>query len=300
MSLGAPAPVDVESLGAFDEPAHLPAPWGNTQYLLGHHGDSQIHGAWTVPGAFLALIEGSSRALGLLGLGAPDGVAQLLASPEVAAVIAPLESEHEGGDQVDAPVLDHTETEPPSDENSSTVRWITVPQGTVDRAPEVFAGALAHLGGRGEWEWMWIGEPLRDADPTGVERLEQGADIAAEVATFLAVAHPTSDTAPTDPRIFAWWAFREEGQIRAVVGALRFAPGLAPYLVALGVDPEHRGRGLAGAVLAAAVRDGLAEEPRVGRGVSLALYSDNERAKRVYVRHGFELHHAFESLRAPR
>ncbi|MDQ2624778.1 MAG: GNAT family N-acetyltransferase, partial [Actinomycetota bacterium] len=71
----------------------------------------------------------------------------------------------------------------------------------------------------------------------------------------------------------------------------------APYLVSLGVDPDHRGRGLAGRVLAAAVRDGLDDALRLGRGVSLALYSANERARRVYVRHGFELHHRFESLR---
>ena len=197
-------------------------------------------------------------------------------------------------------MLDHTEAEEPSAENRSTVRWITVPQGTAARSREIFAGPLSHLGGRGEWEWMWIGEPLQDGDPAGVERLEPTTDVAREVEEFLSVAHPSTDTETSDPRIFGWWAFREEGHIRAVVGAMRFAPDLAPYLVSLGVHPEHRGRGLAGAVLAAAVRDGLAEQPRVGGGVSLALYSANERARRVYVRHGFELHHRFESLRAPR
>lgn len=288
-----------ESLGRFDEPAELPEPWGDVEYLLSNHGDSRFHAAWTVPGAFLALTEGTSRALGLLGIGEPEGVARLLASREVAAAIAPLES-GDDGDPGDAPVLDHTDAEAPSAENRSSVRWITVPQGTSQRCPDVFDGPLSHLGGRGEWEWMWIGTPLRDGDPTGVERLEPSDEVAAEVDELLAVAHPSSHTETGDSRIFAWWVVRKAGRMRAVVGAMRFAPGLAPYLVSLGVDPDHRGRGLAGAVLAAAVRDGLAESPRVGRGVSLALFSANDRARRVYLRHGFELHHRFESLRAAR
>lgn len=93
---------------------------------------------------------------------------------------------------------------------------------------------------------------------------------------------------------------RTEGRLAAVVGAMRYAPGLAPHLVSLGVDPEHRGRGLAGAVLAAAVRDGLAEGTDVGRpAVWLGLFASNEVARRVYERLGFELGHEFESRNAP-
>lgn len=269
----------IRSLGRFAEPAQLPAPWGTTEYLLSHHGDSQVLAAWETADAFLALIDGVSRPVpGLLGLGDADGVARLLSSREVAEAIS-----NPGADD---------------GASGSPVRWATVPQGTSQRCPEVFAGPLAHLGDRGEWEWMWVGTHLLGADPEGVERLEPSAAVIAEVSDFLAAAHPTSDTDPDDPRIFGWWVVREGRALRAGVGAMRLAAGLPPYLVSLGVHPEHRGRGLADKVLAAAVRDGLAEPARVGSGVSLALYSANTRARRVYDRLGFELHHRFESLRA--
>ncbi|NLF04452.1 MAG: GNAT family N-acetyltransferase, partial [Actinomycetales bacterium] len=130
-----------------------------------------------------------------------------------------------------------------------------------------------------------------------VERLEVGDP---EVDDLLAVAHPAADTDTADPRLFGWWGLRDGSALVAVVGALRFAPGLPPYLVSVATHPEHRGRGLAGRVMAAAVRDGLAESPQVGTGVSLALYASNDRARRVYLRHGFELRHQFESLRNTR
>lgn len=294
--------------GPFDSPTELPAPWHVAPYLLSNHGDAQFHRAWTRPGAFLALTAGMGRQLGLLGLGEARGVAELLRSSEVTGAIESL------GQLIAAPSddatrlapvvaagtesgFDHTPDGEPAPGGRAVVHWLTVPRGTLDQVPELISGRLSHLGSRGEWDWMWTGAPLTGADPSGVERLPATPEVAAEVETFLARAHPSSDTAATDPRLFAWWAVREDGALRAVVGGLRFAPGLAPYLVSLGVDPDHRGRGLAGSVLAAAVRDGLAESPRLGHGVSLALYADNDRARRVYLRLGFELQHEFESLR---
>lgn len=295
--------------GPFDSPVELPAPWGGSPYLLSNHGDSRIHRAWTSPDALLALIEGTGRQLGLLGLGDPVQVARMLASPQVAGTIESLGA-LVAGPSDDATrlvhevvagtesALDHTPDGERVEGGPPVVRWLTVPRGTLDRVPELLADRLGHLGGRGEWDWMWTASLLRDADPTLAQRLPATGDVANEVERFLARAHPSSDTAASDPRLFAWWVVRAEGELRAVVGGLRFAPGLAPYLVSLGVDPDFRGRGLAGAVLAAAVRDGLAESPRLGGGVSLALYADNDRARRVYLRHGFELVHEFESLRS--
>ena len=314
----------IDSHGPFASPTQLPAPWAAAPYLLSNHGDSRFHRAWTVPGAFLALTEGTGRQLGLLGLGDAAGVAQMIGSTEVSGAISSLgklvaapsddaaSDDATSGDAttddatrlVPAVVagtesaLDHTPDGRPARAGHRVVHWLTVPRGTLGHSPDLLSGRLDHLGGRGEWDWMWIGAPLRHVDPAHTERLPATPEVAAEVAAFLAVAHPSSDTAADDPRLFAWWAVREDGELRAVVGALRFAPGLAPYLVSLGVHPERRGHGLAGAVLAAAVRDGLAETPRRGGGVSLALYADNHRARRVYLRHGFELHHEFESVRA--
>ena len=79
----------IRSLGRFAEPAQLPAPWGTTEYLLSHHGASQVLAAWETADAFLALIDGVSRPVpGLLGLGDADGVARLLSSREVAEAIS--------------------------------------------------------------------------------------------------------------------------------------------------------------------------------------------------------------------
>ena len=248
--------------GALDSPTLLPGPWASDPYLLSNHGVSRIHEAWTVPGALVTLTSGTGRQPGVLGLGDPAGVAQLLRE-------LPRE-----------PVAE--------------AHWLTVARGTSALCPEVFAETFAHFGKRSTWDWMWTDAPLRGTDPAGVERLPVGAP---EVEALLAVAHPHADTALDDPRLIGWWGWREDGSLVAVTGALRFAPGLAPYLVSVAVHPEHRGRRLAGKVLAAAVLDGLAERPRVGGGVSLALYASNDAARRAYLRHGFELRHEFESVR---
>jgi ribosomal protein S18 acetylase RimI-like enzyme len=121
-----------------------------------------------------------------------------------------------------------------------------------------------------------------------------------EVARTLERAHPTASTPPDDPRLLGWWGVREAGRLVAVVGMLRYGPGLAPHLVSLGVDPDHRGRGLAGAVLGAAVSDGLAAGVELGEpAVWLGLYARNDAARRVYLRHGFEMGHEFDSRDAP-
>ncbi len=61
----------------------------------------------------------------------------------------------------------------------------------------------------------------------------------------------------------------------------RDAPDPHRYLTILGVDPEHQGRGIGGAVLA----PGLAEADRTG----VACYTETTRARNVpfYERHGF-------------
>lgn len=245
--------------GPLADAGALPAPWGSSPYLRTHHGTTPFRHVWATPEAVLLVPEGESR--GLLGLGSPGAVAALAdALPE---------------------------------ELRANLRRLTVPRGALElmTVPEQLLGA------RSEWDWMWAGAPLRDVESSGVERLEPTAANREEVVELLSVAHPTTDTDPADPRLLGWWGLRESGRLVAVVGALREGPAQPRHLVSLGVHPEHRGRRLAGRVLAAAVLDALAEEVEP-RGVSLALYAANERARRVYVRHGFELRHEFSSLRS--
>jgi len=209
------------------------------------------------------------RRPGLLSLGDPREVARMLGRPGVREVL--------------------TGAEP---------YWATVPRGTLALAPDTFDGIIEPGGAPSEWDWRWTVVSLLAADPDLAQRLEPGTDTDVRVRELLARAHPDAETLPGDPLLTGWWGVVEEGELRAVVGAQRFAPGLPPYLVSLGVAPEARGRRLAGAVLAAAVRDGLAEGAEIGSGVSLANYAANESAIRVYDRHGFTLRHAFESVRA--
>ncbi len=256
--------------------ADLPGGWGSSPYLLVAHGTSVVRGSWQGEDAVVVALEGRRGGIGLVGLGAPSGVARLL------------------GGAADA--LDDGGAGSWSD-----VRWATVPRGTWEA---VEGGADRAFGGWTEpsaWDCMWTYEPLSDVRDREVERLDpQLAQVRAEVAATLARAHPSASTSPDDPRLLGWWGARVDGELVAVVGAMRYAPGLAPHLVSLGVDPDHRGRGLAGAVLAAAVRDGLAEGTDVGRpAVWLGLYASNDVARRVYLRHGLELGHEFASRNAP-
>ena len=236
------------------------------------HGRSLVRAHWATADALVVVLERHRGGVGLVGLGPADGVAHLL-----------------GRTVADAPTL------------WAHVRWATVPRGTwaaLDTAPAAVFDAWA---GPVAWDCMWTYGPLVGAGHHEVERLDpKQPRVRAEVAEALARAHPSASTSPDDPRLLGWWGLRVGGRLAAVVGALRYAPGLAPHLVSLGVDPEHRGRGLAGAVLAAAVRSCLAAGTRVGRpAVWLGLYASNDVARRVYLRHGFELGHEFESRDAP-
>ena len=254
----------------------LPGRWGATPYLLMAHGRSAVRRSWQDEDAVVVALEDRRGGTGLVGLGAPSGVARLL---EVAA-----------GEPADD-----------ADVAWSHLRWATVPRGTWGAVGQGGSRLFGGWTGLSAWDCMWTYRPLVGVADHDVERLlPQLPEVRAEVAQALARAHPTARTRPDDPRLIGWWGARADGRLVAVVGALRYGPGLAPHLVSLGVDPEHRGRGLAGAVLAAAVRDGLAAGTQVGpSAVWLGVYASNDAARRVYERHGFELGHRFESRDAP-
>lgn len=217
--------------------------------------------------ALLAVLDDPGRDRGLYGLGAPDEVAALLA-----------------GLAGDSAAL-------------SGVRYASVDRGAAER---VRPGTWERLGLAPEgsaWDWMWT-TTVPAPPEVDVERLPLDARTVAEVRECLDRAHPRASTSPDDPRLVGWWGTREEGRLVAVVGAVALAPGLAPHLVSLGVDPRLRGRGLGRAVTAAAVRDGLQVTPRWSEPlVSLGLYADNAPARRVYESLGFRLGHRFASRR---
>lgn len=250
--------------------ADLPEPWRDDPYLLGEHAHTDVLAAWPAGDALVAVLDGAGHGRGLYGLGEPRAVARLCGRavrerPDVVAGAA----------------------------YASLVRgaWEALTPG------DAVALGLADAGAT--WDWMWTTGPL-SADPGHAERLPLGPATVAEVAECLARAHPTASTPADDDRVLGWWGARAGGRLQAVVGAIAYAPGLAPYLVSLGVDPAARGQGLAGTVLAAAVRDCLEVVPDRGpRMVTLGLYASNAVARRVYLRLGFRLEREFESRRRP-
>jgi GNAT superfamily N-acetyltransferase len=248
----------------------LPEPWCAEPYLVMSYGRCEVVRAWSGERALVAHVRGGGRrSPGLVGLGPAAEVAAL----------------------VDRAVADG------ADGAGDAVRWATLTRGAWDAVGPEVRERTAGWSAPGEWDCMWTHAPLTGVREHPVERL--AADdpaVAAEVAEALDRAHPTASTPPGDPRLAGWWVVREEGRVVALVGALRTSPGLAPQLVSLGVDPGHRGRGLAGAVLAAAVRDCLAEPTEVGPPAAwLGLYARNDVARRVYLRHGFVLGHELSS-----
>ncbi|PZR52741.1 N-acetyltransferase [Xylanimonas oleitrophica] len=145
----------------------------------------------------------------------------------------------------------------------------------------------------GEWDWMSIDH--HPAPQPGEDRVEElvGETGRAEAAAVLAAANPHGELALDEPRS-RWWGWRDgDGVLRGVVGASRRVPGRAWVLGSIGTDPALRGRGVAAATTAVAVRAGLAEAPVV----TLGMYASNEAARRTYRRVGFTLGQEFESTR---
>lgn len=258
----------------------LPTPWDADPYLLGERADAELHAYASDDEACVLVLE-SHPGRSLVGIGRPEAVARLLTQSAAAfAALAP--------------------------------QTLTVERGSWGRVEDAVRDRLAGPSATSsEWDWMSTRSPLVVPGAPGtpgveVERFEPGPETDALVADCLDRAHPIASTLPGDARLTGWWGVREHadaggpagGRLVATVGALDLYPGAAPHLVSLGVDPSHRGQGLAGAVLAAAVEDGLSRTPSMGEPmVHLGLYASNDRARRVYQRLGFTLDHRFESVR---
>ena len=267
-----PEPASSRWHAAATRVVELPAPWSTEPYLLGEHALATVVSAWGTGTALVAIVDGLGRERGLFGVGRAEDVA------------AVLESITRGDELVR---LD--------------ARYATITRGAVELLAPGVRDAVGLGGAESSWDWMWTDGPLQIPDHARAERLPLGPGTTDEVREFLSRGHPTASTAPDDPRLIGWWGVREGGILHAAVGAIQLAPGMAPHLVSLGVDPGVRGRGLAGQVLAAAVEDCLRVHPVHGpSSVSLGLYADNDVARRVYLRLGFELRHGFTSRRLDR
>ena len=161
-----------------------------------------------------------------------------------------------------------------------TVGWMSLPRGAA-----VDDELLGLLGIEHYSAWDWMATDVTPAPPPGpdaVVRLDPAAE-APEIRACLAAANPGTTADPTGPDQAAWFGVREGPHLVGVFGASvrggRTDAGFSWHLHGLGVRPGARGRGLGAALTATVTRAGLAAG---ADWVSLALYADNDRARRIY------------------
>ncbi|HTE74525.1 MAG TPA: GNAT family N-acetyltransferase [Actinomycetes bacterium] len=147
-----------------------------------------------------------------------------------------------------------------------------------------------------DWEWLatttlppvqpgedrvrWLGEPDHD-DITELLRTHSGRH----------------DAEPGQDHARRWCGVRDgSGELVAVAAHTEFWTGV-PFLASVATRSDQRGRGLGGAVTAWVTRRLLEERrPRV----TLGMYSDNDVARRLYLRLGYQVVHRFTSGRLRR
>jgi ribosomal protein S18 acetylase RimI-like enzyme len=164
--------------------------------------------------------------------------------------------------------------------------------------PQEWAPLLAarfELDGGGDWDWMWA-TTTPDRVP-GEERLVELDDRAdADELIELAAHSPRGEGEPGTGVSELWLGIRDDRGRLVAAGAMQRLPSGAPHLAGIVVATDLRGRGLGAAVTAGLTRAGLADS-----GVcTLGMYSDNDPARRVYLRLGYRTAWAWCSRRLVR
>lgn len=159
------------------------------------------------------------------------------------------------------------------------------------------ATELLDLAEGGDWEWMWTTTPPpRDPREADVVELDDRTD-APEILEFSQRHNPRVWTEIGAGTVTVWLGLRDpDGTLVAVGGSERDASGL-PHLAGIVTATGLRGQGLGSVITAALTRLALAEH-----GVcTLGMFSDNDIARRVYHRLGYQTSRAWSSrlLRRP-
>lgn len=141
------------------------------------------------------------------------------------------------------------------------------------------------VGSGGDWEWLVTeAVPPESAGGGRSDAVVPLDDVGRreEVAAFLAAHSPTADAAPGCGE--EWFAIETPAGTLAAVAAAGRTPAGAPHLVSVAVDGSRRGRGLGRAIVGALTRRAVVEH-----GVcTLALYSTNSAARRLYLSLGYD------------
>lgn len=228
--------------------------------------DDSVAGLWAGDGGSLAWLVPSPRYPGsghLVCLGGADTAATLLAD-----VVADLDT---AGD-------------------------LSVGSASLPRA--AVAGLPPHLRIEPANEWEWFATttlpPVQPAEAT-VRWLGEADH--ADIVALLRTHSGRHDAEPGQEHAKRWCGVRDDGGDLVAVAAHTEFWGDVPFLASVATRSDQRGRGLGGAVTAWVTRRLLEEgSPRV----TLGMYSDNEVARRVYLRLGYEVVHRFTSGRLRR
>lgn len=149
----------------------------------------------------------------------------------------------------------------------------------------------------GDWEWMWTTTaPPPDPREARLVLLDDRAD-AEDLAAFANTHNPRVWTRIGEGAVTRWVGARDaDGALLAVGGAEREDSGV-PHLAGILTATHARGQGWGGVVSSALTRWAVS-----GHGVcTLGMFSDNERARRLYRRLGYRTARRWcsRSLRTP-
>ena len=173
---------------------------------------------------------------------------------------------------------------------------LTVGSATLPRAAVPVLPAHLGLDRPNEWEWFattssppvqpaedgarWLGEPDHD-----------------DIVALLRAHSGRHDAEPGQPHAKRWCGIRDDVGDLVAVAAHTQTWSTIPFLASIATRADQRGRGLGSAVTAWITRRLLEEgSPRV----TLGMYSDNDGARRVYLRLGYRVVHRLTSGRVRR
>jgi GNAT superfamily N-acetyltransferase len=146
------------------------------------------------------------------------------------------------------------------------------------------------------WEWLatTTAPPVQPAEDRVRWLDERDND---DITALLRMHSGRHDAEPGQAHVRRWCGVRDEaGMLVAVAAHTEFWTGV-PFLASVATRSDQRGRGLGGAVTGWITRRLLSEgSPRV----TLGMYSDNDVARRLYLRLGYRVEHRFASGRLRR
>jgi GNAT superfamily N-acetyltransferase len=142
---------------------------------------------------------------------------------------------------------------------------------------------------QGDWDW-WLTHAAPGEVP-GEELVVHLAPDDPRLNPLLSVWSPRRSVEVGDQLIDRWLGIVVEGRLVAAAADTRRDAGV-PHLAGVVTDGRHRGRGYATAICARLTRDAILEGQSL---VTLSTYTDNEAARKVYQRLGFQVAHQFAS-----